>query len=74
MGREEIKRRQLAYHQLMSQPRHHFSPHSTAKSMIKSQISGLMVSNGIKAQISGLMVSSGISDVVISSVYLRKPV
>ena len=59
MGGEEIKWSQLAHHQLMIQQGPHFSPHSTAKIMIK-------------AQISGRMVSSGISDVVFASVYSEK--
>ena len=41
MGVEELKWCQLAYHQLMSQPR---SPH---KPMIKAEFSGRMVSSGI---------------------------
>ena len=47
MGVEELKWRQLAHHHLMSQKGPHFSPHSKAKPMIKSQISGGMVSSGI---------------------------
>ena len=42
MGGEELKWRQLAHHQLMSQQGPHFSPHSTAKTK-----SGRMVSSGI---------------------------
>ena len=57
MGWEKLKRRQLAYHQLMSQQRPHFSPHSRAK---KAQISGKLVTSG------------GISDVVIASVHSEK--
>ena len=57
---EELKWRQLARHQLMSQQRPHFSAHSKAKSN--------------KAQISGKLVTSGISDVVIASVHSVKPV
>ena len=36
MGREELKCRQLAHHQLMSQLGHHFSPHSTANAKDKN--------------------------------------
>ena len=43
---EELKRRQLAHHQLNSQLRTYFSPHSTLP-MTKAQIPGRMVSNGI---------------------------
>ena len=53
---EEIKWGQLAHHQLMSQQRPHFSPHSTV----------------IKAQISERMICRSISDVVIASVYSEK--
>ena len=35
-GGEELKWRQLAHHQLMSQQRPHFSPHSKAKANYKS--------------------------------------
>ena len=59
MGWEELKWRQLAHHQLMSQQRPHSSPHSTAKT-------------NIKAQISGRMSSIGISDVVTASVFSEK--
>ena len=61
MGREELKRRQLAHHQLMlmSQQGPHFSPHSKAKVNYKS-------TNLRK------MVTSGLSDVVTASVYLEK--
>ena len=55
MGVEELKWRQLAHHQLMSQQGPHFSPHSKAKV--------------IKALISGKLVTIGISDVVTTSVY-----
>ena len=56
MGGKELKWRQLAHHQLMSQQGPHFSPHSKAK----------------EAQISGKLVTSGISDVVITSVHSTK--
>ena len=59
MGGKELKWRQLAHHQLMSQQGPHFSPHSKAKANDKAQISGRMVSNGI-------------SDVAFASVYLKK--
>ena len=59
MGGDELKRRQLTHNQLMCPQGPHFSPHSTAKSTIK-------------AQISGRMASIGISDVVTASVYLEK--
>ena len=59
MGGEELKWHQLAHHQLMSQQRPHFSPHSKAQA-------------NYKAQISGKLVTSGISDVVTASVYLEK--
>ena len=59
MGGEELKWRQLAHHQLMSQQGPHFSPQSKAKVIIK-------------AQISGKLVSIGIIDVVTASVYLEK--
>ena len=59
MGREELKWRQLAHHQLMSQQGPQFSPHSKAKA-------------NDRAQISGRMVSSGISDVAIASVHSEK--
>ena len=36
MGGEELKWRQLAHHQLMSQEEPHFSPHSKAKANYKS--------------------------------------
>ena len=55
MDRVEVKCCQLAHHQLMSQPRPHFSPHSTAKIN--------------KSTFLRRMVSSGISDVVITTVY-----
>ena len=58
MGGEELKWRQLAHHQLMSQQGPPFSPHSKAK----------------EAQISGKLVTSGINDVAIASVTPRKPV
>ena len=60
MGGEELKWRQLAHHQLMSQQGTHFSPHSTAKANYK------------KAKISGRMASIGISDVVTASVFSEK--
>ena len=58
MGGDELKWRQLAHHQFMSQQGPHFSPHRKAK----------------EAQISGKLVTSGISDVAIASVTPRKPV
>ena len=59
VGREKLKWHQLAHHQLMSQQRPRFSPHSKAKAIIK-------------AQISGILLTSGISDVAIASVYFEK--
>ena len=59
MGREELKWCQLAHHQRISQPRNHFSPHSTA---ITKDISTF----------SGRMVSRDISDVAIASVHPEK--
>ena len=56
MGGEKLKWCQLAHHQLMSQQRPHFSPHSKI----------------IKALISGKLVTSGISDVAIASVNSEK--
>ena len=48
MGGEELKWNQLVHHQLMSQQRTNFSPHSTAKTNDKSTFfSGRMVSSGI---------------------------
>ena len=47
MGGEELKWRQLAHNQLISPQEPYFSPHSTAKSNDKTQISGRMVSSGI---------------------------
>ena len=47
MGGEELKWRQLAHHQLMSQQGPHFSSHSKAKANDKSKISGRIVSSGI---------------------------
>ena len=59
MGGEELKWRQLAHHQLMSQHRPHFSPQSKAKANYKSTN---LRKNGIY----------WISDVVTASVYLEK--
>ena len=59
MGGEELKWRQLAHHQLMSQQGPHFSPHSKAKANYKSK-------NLRK------LVTSGISDVAIASVHSEK--
>ena len=59
MGGEELKWRQLAHHQLMSQQWPYFSPHRKLKPIIK-------------AQISGKLVIIGISDVVTTSVYSEK--
>ena len=56
MGGEELKWRQLAHHQLVSQQGPHFSPHRKA---IKS-----------KGQISEKLVSSGISHIAFASVLL----
>ena len=47
MGGEELKWRQLAHHQLMSQPKTSFNSTSTSKTNDKAQISGRMVSSGI---------------------------
>ena len=60
VGGEELKWRQLAHHQLMSQ----------AKDLIL--VHTVQLKPMIKAQISGRMVSSGISDVAIASVYSEK--
>ena len=49
VGGEELKWRQLAHHQLMSQQGPHFGPHSKAKANDKSTISGGMVSSGISS-------------------------
>ena len=59
MGGDKIKWCRLAHHQLMSQQRPHFCPHSNAKPIIK-------------AQISGKLVTSGISDVATASVHSEK--
>ena len=59
VGGDELKWRQLTHNKLMSPQRPHFSPHSTAKTTIK-------------AQISGKMSSIGISDVVTTSIYSEK--
>ena len=59
MAGEELKWRQLAHHQLMSQCGPHFSPHSKAKANYKTQISGKLV-------------TSGISDVATASVHSEK--
>ena len=56
MGREELKWRQLAHHQLVSQ-QGHVLVHTVKLKPI------------IKAQISGKLVTSGISDVVTASVH-----
>ena len=56
MSGEELKWHQLAHHQLMSQQRSYFSPHSKI----------------IEAQISRKLVTSGISDAVITSVHSGK--
>ena len=58
MDGEEIKWRQLAHHQLMSQQGPHFSPHSKAKANYKS-------TNLRKIS------TSGISDVAIASVHSK---
>ena len=57
MGGEELNWRQLTHHQLMSQLRTSFSPHSTAKINDKSTF---LRKNGL------------LSDVVIASVYSEK--
>ena len=44
VGREELKWRQLAHHQLMSQQGPHFSPHGTAKTNDKSTF---LLKNGL---------------------------
>ena len=62
MGGEELKWRQLAHHQLMSQPRTSFSPHSTAKANYKS------------TNLRKKMVSSSISDVAFALVHSEKTV
>ena len=60
MGGEDLKWRQLAHHQLMSQPRTSVLVHIVElKPMIKEQIAGRMV-------------SSGICDVAFASVYSEK--
>ena len=59
VGGEELKWRQLAHYQLMSQQGPHFSPHSTAKPRIKTQIPGRMI-------------CSVINVVAFASVYLEK--
>ena len=59
VGGEEFKWPQPAHHQLWSQQRSYFSPHSTAKTNKKSTFLRKMV-------------SSSISDVVIASVYSEK--
>ena len=59
MGGEELKWRQLANHQLMSQQGPHFRQHSKVIPIIK-------------AQISGKFVNIGISDVATASVYFKK--
>ena len=56
-GQGEIK--MASANQLISSEQHHFSPHSTAKT-------------NVKVQISGRMASIGISDVVTASVYSEK--
>ena len=47
MGKEKLKWRQLAHHQLMSQQRTHFVHTEKLKPMIKGPISGKLVSSGI---------------------------
>ena len=59
MGGEELKWRQLAHHQLMSQQGPHFVHTVKLKSIIKAQISGKLVTNGI-------------SDVATDSVHSEK--
>ena len=59
MGGEELKWRQLAHHQLMSQQGPHFSPHSKAKANYKS-------TNLRK------IGNYGISEVTIASVHSKK--
>ena len=59
MGGEELKWRQLAHHQLMSQQGPHFSPRSKAKANYKS-------TNLRK------LVTTGISDVATTSVHSEK--
>ena len=45
-GWDELKWCQLAHNQLICPQGPHFSPHSTAKTTIKAQISGKIVSSG----------------------------
>ena len=59
LGEEELKWRQLAHHQLMSQQGPPFCPHSKAKANNKS-------TNLRK------LVTSGISDVAVASVHSEK--
>ena len=59
MGGEELKWRQPAHHQLMSQEGPHFSPHSKAKANYKSTYLRKLE-------------SSGISDVATVSVHSEK--
>ena len=59
MGGEELKWSQLAHHQLMSPQGPHLVHTVQLKPMIKAQISGKLVSNGI-------------SDVAIASVHSEK--
>ena len=46
-GQGGFKWHKLAHHQLLSQPRTHFSPPVQLKLIIKEHFSGRMVSNGI---------------------------
>ena len=59
MGREELKWRQLAHHQLVSQQGPRFSPTVKLKPIIK-------------AQILGKLVTSVITDVAIASLHSEK--
>ena len=60
VGVEEVKWRQLAHHQLMSQQGPHFILHSKSKAIYKSTNLRKMLTNGI------------ISDVAIASVHSEK--
>ena len=45
MGGEEFKWRQPAHHKLWSQQGPHFSPHSTAKRIVSSGISDVVIAS-----------------------------
>ena len=61
MGREDLKWRQLAHHQLISQ---HFSSHSKTKANDKN--------TNLRKHKSQEVIISGISDVAFASVYSEK--